>query len=144
MKRLIYLGLLLAAGSALAQPLEELTAGETINLRLQQTRTFVSGRPITRISVSSKDVAEVIPESDTTINMRGLKPGRTLLTAYDQQGRVVYRVNISVNAAEVGYVKIYGTGDMKGRPTKDFVGYQCTEYGCARGDTDLPVETMLG
>lgn len=132
MKRLIYLGFLLATGSALAQPLEEIIASETIGIRVQQTRTFTFSSPVKEIKLADAGVAAILPESDRTFNFRGLAQGQTLMTAYGQNGNVIYRANISVQQ-EFGYVKIYGLGR-----TKDFNGYYCTEAGCGRGDKDIP------
>jgi hypothetical protein len=131
MKRLIYLGFLLAIGPALAQPLEEVIASDTMVLRVQQTRTFTFNSPVKEIKLADAGVAAILPESDRTFNFRGIAQGQTLMTAYGQNGNVIYRANISVQQ-EFGFVKIYGSS------TKDFVGYYCTELGCGRGDKDLP------
>lgn len=132
MKRLLLLALLLGCGAAVAQPMEEITTPNTVELRVQQTRTFSFDRPVKNISLSAKDVVEVIPESNRIFNFRGLSQGQTLMTAYGPDDRVVYQANISVLQAG-GFVKIYGltTG-------KDFTGFYCTEYGCGRADKDAP------
>ncbi len=137
MKRLVLFAFLLAAGPSLAQPLEEVIARDTIQLRVQQSRTFVFNVQVSKITLAASGVAEVLPESDRIFNFRGLAQGQTLMTAYGQSGNVIYRANVSVLQTG-GFVKIYGQGDGRGNQTKDFVGFYCSEFGCSRGDKDLP------
>lgn len=137
MKRLILAAFLLTAGPAWAQPMEEIVAADTVEVRVQQTRTFVFDRPVSSVVLSATGVAEAVPESDRTLNIRGLKPGRILMTAYGDGGRVVHRSNILVLQAG-GYVRIYGQGNGSGGKTKDFVGFYCDGSGCGRADSDVP------
>lgn len=134
MKRFLLALSLLAvpAGISWAQPPQEIVADDTITLRVDQTRTFRFDFAINEIRVSAKGIAEAVPESDRTINIRGVEPGKTLLTAYGPGGRVVFRSNIVVLEGGDGLVKIYGQGG------KDFAGFRCGELGCGRADKDLP------
>ncbi len=131
MRRLIFAGFLLA-GPAMAQPPQEVTAPETMQVRVNQTRTFRFDYSVGQINLSNKGVASVIPESDRIVNITGLAQGDTLMTAYGTNGRVVYQTNISVLQSG-GLVKIYGLTSGK-----DFIGYQCEEFGCSRADKDAP------
>lgn len=118
------------AGHANAQAPREVVANDTIELRAEQARTFAFDEPVTKFTLSSEGVAQVIPETDRTFTVRALAQGRVLMTAYAPDGRIVHRSNIVVGPSE-GFVKIYG--DSKG---KDFVGFYCSNNGCARADPD--------
>jgi Flp pilus assembly secretin CpaC len=120
----------LLAGHADAQAPREVLATDTIELRAEQARTFAFDEPVTKFTLSSEGVAQVIPETDRTFTIRALTPGRVLMTAYAQDGRVVHRSNIVVGQTE-GFVKIYGNPELK-----DFVGFYCSNTGCGRADPD--------
>jgi hypothetical protein len=139
MKRLALLLALAIAGPALAQPPRELTANDTISIRVQQSKTFRFDYPVNKITLAAKDIAEVIPETDRTFIVRGISQGTTLMTAYSADGSVLHRSNLEVLQAG-GFVKIYGLG------AKDFAGFFCTEYGCGRSNPDLgtsPFSTII-
>src|SRR5436190_21653176 len=88
------------AGHAHAQAPREVLATDTIELRAEQARTFAFDEPVTKFTLSSEGVAQVIPETDRTFTIRALTPGRVLMTAYAQDGRVVHRSNIVVGQTE--------------------------------------------
>ena len=108
----------------------EIVAVDTIQMRAEQARTFAFDEPVTKFTLSSEGVAQIIPETDRTFTVRALTPGRVLMTAYAPDGRVVHRSNVVVGQTE-GFVKIYGY-----RETKDFAGYYCSNNGCGRADPD--------
>jgi Flp pilus assembly secretin CpaC len=120
----------LVAGHVRAQPPHEVVATDTIEMRAEQARTFAFDEPVSRFSLSSEGVAQVVPETDRTFTVRALAPGRVLMTAYAPDGRVVHRSNIIVAQTE-GFVKIYGDPEIK-----DFVGFYCSNTGCGRADPD--------
>ncbi|MBR0690074.1 pilus assembly protein N-terminal domain-containing protein [Bradyrhizobium manausense] len=129
----------IVAGFANAQAPRELVAADTIELRAEQTRTFAFDEPVTKFTLSSEGVAQVIPETDRTFTVRALTPGRVLMTAYAPDGHVVHRSNIVVGQTE-GLVKIYGLKDAKDSEAKDFLGFYCSNTGCGRADPDkIPV-----
>jgi len=123
-------------GQARAQPQgqpqapREVIAVDTIALRAEQARTFAFDEPVTKFTLSSEGVAQIIPETDRTFTVRALAPGRVLLTAYAPDGRVVHRSNIVVAQTE-GFVRVYGLADAK-----DFLGFYCSNTGCGRVDPD--------
>lgn len=120
------------AGQAQAQTQapREVVATDTIELRAEQARTFAFDEPVTKFTLSSEGVAQIIPETDRTFTVRAVTPGRVLMTAYAPDGRVVHRSNIVVGPTE-GLVKIYGHPEIK-----DFVGFYCSNMGCGRADPD--------
>jgi hypothetical protein len=125
------IGVAIFAGQAQAQTQapREIIATDTIELRAEQARTFAFDEPVTKFTLSSEGIAQIIPETDRTFTVRALAPGRVLMTAYGPDGRVVHRSNILIGPTE-GLVKVYG------RPEKDFVGYYCSNMGCGRADPD--------
>lgn len=135
MKRLILSAMLLpllalcAAGTVNAQPMQEIVATETIELRAEQALTFTLDQPVRRFSLSVEDIAQVAPETDRLFTIRGLKAGRVLMTGYAGDGQVVHRSNIIVDQTQ-GLVKIYRAD------AKDCVGYFCTSRSCGRADPD--------
>lgn len=134
--RSLFLGCAIAAATivwqaqAQSQAPREVVATDTIDLRAEQARTFAFDEPVTKFTLSSEGVAQVIPETDRTFTVRALTPGRVLMTAYAPDGRVVHRSNIVVGPTE-GFVKIYGDPEVK-----DFVGFYCSNSGCGRADPD--------
>jgi len=124
------LSAVILAGYAQAQVPREITATDTIELRAEQARTFAFDEPVNKFNLSAEGVAQVIPETDRTFTVRGLAPGRVLMTAYAQDGHVVHRSNIVVGPTE-GLIKIYGHPEIK-----DFLGYYCSTSGCGRADPD--------
>ena len=126
------IGALMLAGFAQvrAQAPREVVATDTIELRAEQARTFAFDEPVTKFTLSSDGIAQIIPETDRTFTVRALAPGRVLMTAYAPDGRVVHRSNIVVGQTE-GFVKIYGDPEIK-----DFVGFYCSNSGCGRADPD--------
>lgn len=113
---------------------QEVVAVDTIQIRTDQTRTFMLDQAIGRIALSSDDVALVTPETDRTVTIKGLKPGSALLTFYAPDGHVIHRSNISVEQS-AGVVRIYGGRD-RGESAKDYLGFYCTSLGCGRADPD--------
>ena len=119
--------------AAMAQPPQEITTNEVMSLRVEQTKTFRFNQPVTRITLSAKEVAEVIPESDRIINVRGLKQGETLLTAYGSDGTALFRSHIEVVPGGPAQVRVYG----QARSGRGFVGYYCNSVSCGRPDPDV-------
>jgi hypothetical protein len=123
-------------GRAAAEPPKEVVTTNTIQLRAEDARTFAFEEPFGRLSLSVEGVAQIVPETDRAFTLRGLRPGRTLLTAYATGGRVIHRAVVVVEQTE-GYVRIFGTRDQQtGQLAKDFFGYYCTDSGCGRVDPD--------
>lgn len=136
------IGASLLIGSANAQRAQEIFATDTIELRAGQARTFSFDQPVARVSLSTEGVAQVTPETDRVLNVRGLNPGEVLMTAYGPDGKVVHRSNISVGQTQ-NLVKLYGMSNGD-NTVKDFIGYLCTDTGCGRADPDkapLPIST---
>ncbi|WOH70674.1 pilus assembly protein N-terminal domain-containing protein [Bradyrhizobium sp. NDS-1] len=124
------------AGRAVAEPPKEIVTNNEIKLRAEDARTFAFEEPFGRLSLTVEGVAQIVPETDRAFTLRGLRPGRTLLTAYAPDGRVIHRAVVIIEQTQ-GYVKIYGTKDQAtGALAKDFFGYYCTDTGCGRVDPD--------
>lgn len=124
------------AGRAAAEPPKEVVTTNTIQLRAEDARTFAFEEPFGRLSLSVEGVAQIVPETDRAFTLRGLRSGRTLLTAYATDGRVIHRAVVVVEQTQ-GYVRIFGTRDQQnGQLAKDFFGYYCTDSGCGRVDPD--------
>ncbi|MGY4499172.1 hypothetical protein ACVWYH_003103 [Bradyrhizobium sp. GM24.11] len=90
-----------------AQAPQEIVATDTIDLRSDSTKTFTFDQPVARFSLSVDGVAEITPDTDRVFTVKGLKPGKTLMTAYGPDGTVVHRSNISVEQTQ-GFVRIFG------------------------------------
>nr|WP_246251143.1 pilus assembly protein N-terminal domain-containing protein [Bradyrhizobium cajani] len=133
----VFAALALLTGVANAQPPQEVIATDTIELRAQQARTFSFDQPVNKVTLSTDGVAQVTPETDRTLTIKGMAPGRTLMTAYAPDGKIIHRSNIKVEQTE-GYVKIYGGRGPDGKRSADFTGYYCTTFGCGRADPDVP------
>ena len=132
------IGAAILAGRVQAQAPREIVATDTIEMRAEQARTFAFDEPVTKFTLSSEGVAQVIPETDRTFTVRALTSGRVLMTAYAPDGHVVHRSNIVVGPTE-GLVKVYGHPEVK-----DFVGFYCSSAGCGRADPDkVPVTASV-
>jgi hypothetical protein len=130
MKRLVLVAALLLSGGAYAQPPEELTADDTIELQVGQTRTFTFDQSVREFILVTDGIAKVTPRNDRTFSIEALNPGQVLAIASASDGREIHRMNIAV----AGHmVKIYGYSRDE---TKDYIGYLCTETGCGRADPD--------
>jgi hypothetical protein len=120
----------LLSGGAFAQPPEELTADDTIELQVGQTRTFTFDRSVKEFVIVADGIAKVTPRTDRTFSIEALNPGSVLAIASAADGREIHRMNIAV----AGHmVKIYGFSRDE---TKDYIGYLCTDTGCGRADSD--------
>ncbi|MGY4605757.1 hypothetical protein ACVW16_004169 [Bradyrhizobium sp. USDA 4474] len=137
--RRLFLGCAVCAaifvGQANAQAPKEIVSTDTIEVRADQSRTFMFDEPVGRIAMSVDGVAQVTPDTDRTFTIRGLQPGETLLTFYGPDGHVVHRSSIIVQQSR-GFVRIYGVRDGRGDLPREFLGFYCTSNGCGRIDPD--------
>lgn len=117
--------------SAFAQNgLREITATETISLRIGQTRVFAADRTIATIENTSIEVAKTTPVlSDQQFFIEGVGPGETLITVGYKDG-TFYRMNVNVGGRTV---RIYGNE----RKAKTAAYYFCTSAECTKQKPDV-------
>jgi len=120
--------LMLIGTAALAQPPVEITADDTLDLRVGQSKTFQFDKPVRDFFLASEDVVAVHVLSDRVHTLTGIKPGSTLAIAYGTDGREIDKLNLTV---EGQFVKIYRPG------APDYTQYVCDSHGCGRANTDL-------
>jgi hypothetical protein len=119
--------------SAFAQTPREITAPDTLGLRIGQTKAFFVDRPIVSLENTSETVAKVTTgSSDQQFNIQGVGPGEALITVNYANGGF-YRFNVNVGGR---VVRIYGNNKDN---VKDYSGFFCTDLECSRSDTDINV-----
>ncbi|MET3332478.1 MULTISPECIES: pilus assembly protein N-terminal domain-containing protein [Bradyrhizobium] len=120
---------LLMAGPVLAQPPAIVEPKDVIDLSVGESRTLVFDKPFNNPVVVTRGTAELIPQTDRTLTVAGLAPGRTLIIV-NQSGEEPYVAAINVTPSSGHLVKLYGMGG------KDYIGWYCSETGCGRADLD--------
>jgi hypothetical protein len=117
--------------SAFAQTPREMTAADTLGLRIGQTKAFSVDRSIVSFENTSETVAKVATiGSDQQFIIQGVGPGEALITVNYANGSF-YRFSVLVGGR---IVRIYSG---KGDNAKDYTGHFCTETECSRADTDI-------
>lgn len=129
---------LLFVAPALAQPPEELTADDTIDMEMGQSKIVQFDKSVAKVLLSGKNVVEITPQNDRTFTIGSLGYGSVIAIAYDPDGKEISRMNIVV----AGHmVKIYGLRvakrDAAATPGTEYDGYMCTDRGCGRVNPDL-------
>jgi hypothetical protein len=125
--------------SAFAQTPREITAPDTLGLRIGQTKAFFVDRPIVSLENTSETVVKVTTgSSDQQFNIQGVGPGEALITVNYANGGL-YRFTVNVGGR---IVRIYSG---KGDNAKDYTGHFCTDTECSRADTDIaaPVPSSM-
>lgn len=125
---IIALGLLIAA-PALAQPPAIVESNDVIDLAVGESRTLVFEKAFKDPMLVTHGTAELIPQTDRTLTVAGLAPGRTLMIV-NQPGEEPYVAAINVTPSSGHLVKLYGVGG------KDYIGWYCSQTGCGRADLD--------
>lgn len=133
MKRLAFV-LLFLSGSALAQPQqrspEVIQSDKPIEVAVGEAKVLRFSEAFSSPVMTSKDIADIIPQSDHMLTITGLSPGATAFFLKDEGDRVIYTGSILVTPSSGRLVKIYR------RDVNDYVGYYCSEFGCGRADLD--------
>ncbi|MCK1473171.1 pilus assembly protein N-terminal domain-containing protein [Bradyrhizobium sp. 155] len=128
--------LMLLADGALAQsPREVFDNAKTIRLQPGQARIFQFDEAVTQIGTPDENIVEISPVSDRTFTFKGRGTGTTVVTARTADGRVISRLQLVVGGH---LVKIYGLAEEP-----DFVGFDCDEYGCGRGESSQPKPSSI-
>lgn len=121
--------------AAFAQPPQEVTAEDKVELRIGQTRTFQFDKPYKSFAIASDAVARVNVQTDRTFTVLGAGPGETLITINFSDDDI-HKMSVMVGGRTV---RMYGTG-LDG---KDYVGFFCTSTDCGRADSDAPQPTGM-
>lgn len=109
----------------------EVTARDTIELRIGQTKLLSTDRSIVRLESTSETVALAqVGSTDQFFTIRAVGPGESLLTVGYSDGTFA-RMNINVGGR---IVRIYGAHRDN---AKDYTGHFCTNTECSRADTDV-------
>lgn len=112
-----------------AQTPREVTAPNTVSLRIGQTRTFNVDRGIVSLGTTSESVAKTsVALSDREFYVEGVGPGEALITLGYNDG-TSYRMNVNVGGRTV---RIYGNE----RRAKASANFFCTNTECTRSKTD--------
>ncbi|MCK1693097.1 pilus assembly protein N-terminal domain-containing protein [Bradyrhizobium sp. 144] len=128
----------LLAGVANAQPPQEITATDTIEFGVGQTRTFMFDQPVSEFRVVADGVVKVTPLSDRTFSIEAQQPGEVLAIVYAPDRQVIQRMNLAV----AGHmVKVYGllrpSASSPLGKGMEYTAYMCTKTGCGRANPDL-------
>lgn len=87
---------LVAAPAALAQDAGSGVHAGTLEVPVDKSEIVTSDRPIAKALIGSAEIADVLPVSNRSIYVLGKKVGTTSLTLYDQSGRVIAVMDVSV------------------------------------------------
>jgi len=116
----------------------------TISVGVGERKRMTFDEPVTRIEISTKDVAEITPQSDRQFTVTGLSAGDTRFFAFGPDGHRVHVGSITVTTQPGHVVKIYRTtpasrtsdtssADDPGRED-DYSILVCTEVSCSKPD----------
>lgn len=87
---------LVASPAAMAQSTGAGIHAGTLEVPVDKSEIVTSDRPIAKALIGSAEIADVLPVSNRSIYVLGKKVGTTSLTLYDQAGRVIAVMDVSV------------------------------------------------
>jgi hypothetical protein len=137
MKRLA-LAFVLLAGPAWAQPQQQppevINVDNAIEVAVGEAKVLRFGQAFASPVMTTKDIADIIPQTDRMLTITGLSPGATAFFLKDDKDRVIYTGSIVVTPSSGSLVKIYG--NVPGPRAKDYVSYYCNQTGCSRANPE--------
>jgi pilus assembly protein CpaC len=123
---LVCLAFMLGCGSAVSFAAEIVAPGHasSIAVIVNKSKNYRVAEPFANVLVGSSDIADVIPIDDRQIYILGKKIGKTNVTIYDRDKRLVRVINVDVkldtgalSAGVRGYAgsRGVGVGDINGK-----------------------------